>query len=108
MATSRVIDRAPKKITDKVWWPWLKRGAIILFFAVVATLLISQARSIDWGQVLKALKNYPLTAVWAAVALTLASFALYSCFDLLGRRYTGHALGTPTVMLTTFVSYAFN
>ncbi|MHB1198478.1 MAG: lysylphosphatidylglycerol synthase domain-containing protein [Polaromonas sp.] len=108
MATSRVIDRASQKITDKVWWPWLKRGAISLFFAVVATLLISQARSIDWGQVLNALKNYPLTAVWAAVALTLASFALYSCFDLLGRRYTGHALGTPTVMLTTFVCYAFN
>lgn len=108
MAAPRANHRRPRKITDTAWWPWLKRSAVVLFFAAVATLLVLQARSIDWGQVLNALKNYPLTAVWAAVALTVASFALYSCFDLLGRRYTGHTLGAPTVMLITFVSYAFN
>lgn len=108
MATPRVSDRAPRKITDKAWWPWFKRGAAALFFAGVATLLVSQARTIEWGQVLSSLKNYPLTAVWGAAMLALASFTLYSCFDLLGRRYTGHTLGAPTVMLVTFVSYAFN
>lgn len=108
MATPRVSDRAPRKITDKAWWPWFKRGAAALFFAGVTALLVSQARTIEWGQVLSSLKNYPLTAVWGAALLTLASFTLYSCFDLLGRRYTGHTLGAPTVMLVTFVSYAFN
>lgn len=108
MATPPANDRAPGKITSKAWWPWLKRGAVLAFFALVLGLLVSQARSIDWGEVLNALKHYPLSAVWGAALLTLASFTLYSCFDLLGRRYTGHALGTPTVMRVTFVSYAFN
>jgi uncharacterized membrane protein YbhN (UPF0104 family) len=93
---------------EKRWWTWLKRGATLVFFALVAGLLVSQARNIEWGQVLTSLEDYPITAAWGAVVLMLASFTLYSCFDLLGRHYIGHTLRTPTVMLVTFVSYAFN
>ena len=95
-------------MTDSAWWPWLKRAAAAVFFILVAGLLASRARSIEWRQVLTSLQHYPLTAVWGAVGLTLASFTLYSCFDLLGRHYVGHSLSTPTVMTVTFISYAFN
>lgn len=108
MATPGVSDRAPQKTTAKAWWPWFKRGAAALFFAAVVTLLVSQARTIEWDQVLNSLKNYPPAAVWGAVLLAVSGFTLYSCFDLLGRHYTGHTLGAPTVMMVTFVSYAFN
>ena len=97
-----------RKLTQKAWWPWLRRGVTTVFFALVAYLLVSQARTIEWAMVLSSLQNYPLSAAWGAVALAVASYALYSCFDLLGRHYTGHTLATPTVMLLTFVSYAFN
>ena len=97
-----------RNITRTAWWPWLKRGGTTVFFALVAYLLFSQARSIEWDKVLSSLQHYPLAAAGGAAALALASFVLYSCFDLLGRRYTGHQLGTATVMATTFVSYAFN
>ena len=96
------------KISERPWWPWLKRGATALFFGLVAWLLISQARTIDWQEVLTSLKAYPLSVAGIAVLLAAASFTLYSCFDLLGRRYTGHTLGTVTVMTVTFVSYVFN
>ena len=96
------------KISERPWWPWLKRGATTLFFGLVAWLLISQARHIDWQEVLTSLQAYPLKAAGIAVLLAAASFTLYSCFDLLGRRYTGHTLGTLTVMTVTFVSYVFN
>jgi uncharacterized membrane protein YbhN (UPF0104 family) len=95
-------------VSEAPWWPWLKRGAATVFFLLVAWLLVSQARSIEWHKVLASLQNYPLTAAWGAVALAAASYLLYSCFDLLGRHYTGHGLSAPTVMLLTFVSYAFN
>lgn len=95
-------------ITAKPWWPWLRRIATTAFFALVAYLLISQARNIEWHKVLSSLRGYPLMAAGGAAALALASFVLYSCFDLLGRRYTGHKLGAATVMTTTFVSYVFN
>jgi uncharacterized membrane protein YbhN (UPF0104 family) len=79
-----------------------------VFFALLGYLLVAQARTIDWRQVLVALQAYPLASVAGAVGLATASHLLYSGFDLLGRRYTGHTLGTYTVMLLTFVSYAFN
>ena len=101
-------DHQPPKGSQRPWWLWLKRGATTLFFGLVAWLLISQARHIDWQEVLTSLQAYPLKAAGIAVLLAAASFTLYSCFDLLGRRYTGHTLGTLTVMTVTFVSYVFN
>lgn len=111
MAESRTLPAPPSPrpaSSKRRWRSRLKHGATLVFFALVAGLLVSQARTIEWGQVLTSLEDYPITAAWGAVVLTLASFTLYSCFDLLGRRYTGHTLRTPTVMLVTFVSYAFN
>ena len=89
-------------------WPWLKRLAFGLFFIAAGSLLVRQVRGTDWGAVLQALQGYPLAVLVLAAALAAASFALYSCFDLLGRRYTGHTLATPTVMAVTAVSYVFN
>jgi hypothetical protein len=95
-------------LTQKRWWPWFRRIAALGFFALVATLLVLQAQEIEWRQVLSSLARYPMSAIWSAAALTAASLLLYSCFDLLGRRYTEHQLGTASVMTTTFVSYVFN
>ena len=97
-----------RKLTDRAWWPWLRRAGTTAFFALVAWLLVTQARTIEWDRVLSSLQNYPLSASWGAVALAAASYLLYSCFDLLGRHYTGHTLRAATVMQLTFVSYAFN
>lgn len=108
MASSSGQTLARPPLRSRAWWPWLRRGATTVFFALVAWLLVSQARTIEWREVLTSLEDYPLTAAWGAVALAAASFTLYSCFDLLGRYYTRHGLSTPTVMLVTFTSYAFN
>lgn len=103
----RAPTAGPKFIRQR-WWPWLKRIAGLGFFVLVAGLLVSQAQTIEWDQVLGSLKRYRLGEIWGAAALAAASLLLYSCFDLLGRRYTGHQLGTGSVMTTTFVSYIFN
>lgn len=121
MPESQTLSRSPptadegharpkdkRKLSDRPWWPWLKRGVTTAFFLLVAYLLATQARTIEWDKVLSSLQAYPVTAAWGAVALAAGSYLLYSCFDLLGRHYTGHRLPTPTVMLLTFVSYAFN
>jgi uncharacterized membrane protein YbhN (UPF0104 family) len=90
------------------WWPWAKRVATLVFFGLVAWLIFNQARTIDWSEVLDAVGRIPLPMLFAAGVLAAGSFALYSSFDLLGRRMTGHTLGTPAVMGVTFISYAFN
>lgn len=95
-------------ITGKAWWPWLKRAATAVFFILVAWLLVTQARAVEWGEVLAVLADYPRPTLLSAVALALLSLTLYSTFDLLGRHYTGHALPARTVLRVTFISYMFN
>ncbi|MGJ7502521.1 lysylphosphatidylglycerol synthase domain-containing protein [Variovorax sp. ZT5P49] len=90
------------------WWPWARRAAMWGFFALIAWLLVRQARTIDWEEVLDAIRALPLIFLLAAGALAACSFALYSTYDLLGRYLTRHRLGTGTVMGVTFISYAFN
>ena len=48
------------------------------------------------------------TALLTAAALTAASYALYSGYDLVGRHETGHRLSLLQVVGVTFVTYAFN
>ncbi len=89
-------------------WHWIKRVLSLLFFVAVTALLVRYARNLDWEDVLDSVRNTPGPALLAATLLAAASHLLYSCFDLIGRRYTGHALPTGTVMAVTFISYAFN
>src|SRR5688572_17313706 len=90
------------------WWPWLRRLLTVLFFTAVFALLVRYARTVDWDDVLDSLRNLPRPALLAAIGFALASHLLYSCFDLVGRHYTGHELATRKVMAVNFVSYAFN
>ena len=89
-------------------WARVKRAAAWLFFALVLVLVVRQARMVDWRDVLASLRAIALPALLAATALAACSHLLYSTFDLLGRRMTGHRLGTRVVMRVTFISYAFN
>ena len=87
---------------------WLRRLGGVLFFCGVAFLLVREAQGIAWHEVLVAARAYTAPQLLGAAALAAASLTLYSCFDLLGRRYTGHRLGAPQVIAVTFISYVFN
>jgi uncharacterized membrane protein YbhN (UPF0104 family) len=95
-------------MTAQRWWPWLKRIGATIFISLLIFLLVHEARSIAWPQVLAAVRGYPPATLLTAALTAAASLGLYSCFDLLGRRYTGHTLSAPKVMTVTFVSYVFN
>lgn len=100
--------RGNSGISSKPWWPWLMRGLKAVFFVGVTYLLVTQARTIEWAEVIGTLKERSLLALWPAVLLALASHGLYGCFDLLGRYLVGHALRVWQVVTVTMISYAFN
>lgn len=93
---------------DQPWWNWAKRILSLVFFGAVIALLVRYGRTVDWDDVLASLRSTPIPILMLAVGLAALSHLLYSCFDLLGKRYTEHTLPTPTVMGVNFVSYAFN
>ncbi|HEX3141792.1 MAG TPA: lysylphosphatidylglycerol synthase domain-containing protein [Rhizobacter sp.] len=101
---------APRRVplTQRPWWPLLKRSAAFVFFGLVVALLVKQAQTVDWDEVLHAIRNYPPQVLLGAAALAITSYALYCSFDLMSRRYTGHKLSHRAVLATTFISYAFN
>ncbi|WP_428421174.1 lysylphosphatidylglycerol synthase domain-containing protein [Methylibium sp.] len=111
-ATARRAPRPPaasrQGLASRPWWPWARRIATLAFFALVGGLLLTQARTVQWAEVLSSVRALPAANLLVAGALAVASHALYSCFDLLGRHGTGHRLARRTVMGITFVSYAFN
>jgi glycosyltransferase 2 family protein len=100
--------KARRGLAARPWWPALKRILTATFFALVLYLLVSQARAVEWGEVFAAVRRFPPQVLLAAAALAAASHTVYSCYDLLSRRYTDHRVGTPQVMTVTFISYAFN
>jgi glycosyltransferase 2 family protein len=93
---------------SRPWWPWARRALTALFFVAVAALLVRYGRNLDWDEVLGSVRNTPRPVLLIAIALAAASHLLYSCFDLIGRRYTGHRLPKRVVMVVNFISYAFN
>lgn len=94
--------------TLPAWWPLLRRTLTLLFFVAVCVLLIIQARKVEWAQVGSALREYRGATLLAAAALTAVSYLIYSCFDLIGRRYIHSNLSWRRVLSTAFVSYACN
>lgn len=107
---ARVRSQPSRKtgITSRGWWPWTKRLLNLAFFALVTYLLVIQARSVEWDQVFTTMRRRSFGELTAAALLAAASYALYSCFDLLGRYYTGHKLRPLQVVIVNFISYAFN
>ncbi len=90
------------------WWPWLKRGLTLGFFACIVALLVQRGRNMDWAQVGQSLLQYTAPTLATAGLLAMLSYALYASFDLIGRRYSRHRLSHRAVLSTALVSYAFN
>ncbi len=95
-------------IAARPWWPAARRALLLLFFGAVLVLLWTLARELDWPAVGRSLRDYPARTLLLALALGAASHLVYTCYDLIGRHVTGHALSTGRVMAITWLSYAFN
>lgn len=97
-----------KKLRHKHWWPAAKKLLGLAFMALVVGLLVKYARMVDWAAVKTSVLELPRPVLVEAFVLCAASHLLMSCFDLIGRHYTGHRLPVPKVMQINAISYAFN
>lgn len=89
-------------------WRVAKQALTLLFFVLLAGLLLRQARSIDWAAVSGALGNYSWPTLAGAAGLTVVSHMLVACYELIGRHLTGHRVAPRRVAVIGAVSYAFN
>src|SRR5690606_1730201 len=99
-----VLQHPPR--THRLWTRakrWL--GAALALAG--AGLLAAHLSSVDWASTLAALRGRADATLWGAAALTLASYAVYSSFDLLARRHFRQRLRRLRVLEAAFVSHAF-
>lgn len=89
-------------------WPLIKRLLVLGLLIVVVSLLIRQARNIDWDQVATALAAYQASTLIIGAAFTVLTYAVYGSFDILGKFYIRSPIGSSRMMSVAFVSYAFN
>jgi len=89
-------------------WRRVRRIAFYVFLTMVALLLVRYARSVDWAEVGGILAAYGPGTLAIAIGLTLASYVLYSGYDLAARRYAHHELPAGKVMGIAVVAYAFS
>ena len=76
---------------------------------VAAIALLAQlARDVQWNEVWRQLQEIPNSALLESACLVPVAYLTYTAFDLIGRAYTGHKLGTGITMAVAFVSYAAN
>jgi uncharacterized membrane protein YbhN (UPF0104 family) len=103
--TRRELDKPASRSST---WAWIKRGVGLAFLLLVVVMIVRYARNVDWDDVWASVRALPLPVIAQAAALAALSQVLYSCFDLFGRRYTGHTVPAHRTMQIAFISYAFN
>ncbi len=92
---------------QQAWWPWATRGVAVAFFAVVAWLIVQQARTVNWPAVLQALRDLPPSPLAMAGGLAFLSHFTYGTFDWVGRHCSGHRLPPATTLGIAMTSYPF-
>ena len=107
-SSARRGQRGRRRLTAQSWWPTARRIFTVLFLAAVLALVVHHAREVEWSSVLRTLRAYSAWLLLGAAALAALSHALYACYDLIGRRQTGHRLRIRQSAAVGFVSYAFN
>lgn len=85
----------------------MKRGLTLVFFLVLVAVLVRFGSAVEWGSVMDAAQANAPATLWLVLAMTVASHAWVSTYDLIGRHVTGHGLPVPRVCLVAWVSYAF-
>lgn len=96
--------------TLRAWpgWPWLRRAAPWALALLVLALVAYQARGIDWHAVVDAARQQPTEGLAIALALTVASHALFASYDLVGRHLVQHRVGAARTLRIAAIAYAFN
>lgn len=89
------------------WHRW-KRPLTMLFFLALIVLFTMLAQRIEWNEVFDTLADFKVRTLIIASGVTLASFLVYACFDLIGRTYIRQNLTWRQILPVGIISYAFN
>lgn len=89
-------------------WPTIKRILIPAFFLLVAYLLYSHLKNVEWAEVAATLSGYSPAMIGLAVLAVAGTFLAYSCYELFGYHFVRPPFPRRRAMLVAFISYGLN
>jgi glycosyltransferase 2 family protein len=87
---------------------WAKRVLTIVVLAVLGIAIVIRARSVNWPEVLDALRGFGTAKILIAVAITVPAQLACAGYDLISRHVTGHTVRASRVMLISYTGYYFS
>lgn len=87
---------------------WIIRGLLAAFYVGVAWMLFSIARTLEWDEVVQAVRELPIEALSLAAGCSLVCYLLYGGYELLAARQVELKLAKPQIAAIGFVAYTFN
>ena len=89
-------------------WKAAKWALALAYFGVIGTLLVTRARSIDWSEVVRAVKAVPPHLLGLGLLFTLIAFACFAGYDLMARHRLKHSAGAARSAGIALTAYALN
>lgn len=93
---------------SKRFWKRANRIFNIALLVALPVLLFLLLRATDWDEVFRLLREYKFSTLALGMLIALASYGIFSSFDVLSRYYIGHPLPVRRVFTVAFVCNAFN
>jgi phosphatidylglycerol lysyltransferase len=92
------------------WIKWFHKITpllgILVFFAA-GYFIHKISKHYSWNQIVDALTSIPINQVIEAIVITMASFAVLICYDVLAVDYVGKKISLIKVSLTSFIAFSF-
>ena len=83
-------------------------GLSVILFAAAIWLLHGELKTHHLADILRAFESIPTAKMWAAIGLTILSYAVMTGYDALALRYIRQPLAYHKIGLASFISYAFS
>lgn len=102
------VHRFKSFVKEKLPWPLIKKILTIIFFCLIAVLLVRQGMTIEWAKVFSTLRETSPLRLLSGFGLAFLCYVAYGSYDLLGRYLTGIKMSVSRTWFAAWLSYAFN
>ncbi len=106
------VPSLARRIVARAGAHWLmayaKRALTVIVLCALAIVIVIRARSVNWPEVLEALRGFGPAKILVAIAITLPAQLACASYDLVSRHVTGHTARAWRVMLISYTGYYFS
>ncbi|RYY76169.1 MAG: UPF0104 family protein [Gammaproteobacteria bacterium] len=88
-------------------WVWAKRALTAFFFILIPVLLYMVLKNIEWQEVKQAIHAYQLKTLLLGCLIAMASFLVFSSYDLISLHYLKNPIKIREVLPLAFVGCVF-